>query len=909
MAQQHYYSRVPARMSMFNKTDGFDTFACSKGIDLSFAEDTLGVVDEIKLTAAENAEIRAGRWSQSFVQFNADSGRAVQSLITYLPLDYTSERPGYMVHSLVLSEKERAEMLTDAGASPINTSLFVSDLASFDLLSADSQPDSDLPEPVYAVNPNTCGSLLKEKCHPDTAKRFIYAVTAAICGKLRNLYILQDDAKAADPSYMLDIINSIYSVLPIQLRASLTFATRVNNLTHLPTVKIKGIAASSLSKDIPTAKGASIDLDSGKFTGIRDEDVAANIQSVELLYAMLDDAELQSAFFDFCRHVYDNTKQTSAPSLKMLFELTLLFKVGSGRYNESEILPTDDSVNDFLGLYGTYRDALPKDMRPVMINCIKRYSDAGIEIPKKAFGRVTKLYKDEPAETKNIIMQSTLDLIHTDAMRDKLFVFIKNCYDTEDDEMRDEIVSHLISVFYGGFLQHKLIEFFGEKYTTVSDAVRTELLQKVLLTIRTRDIREDLISFVDTVWQYLETDKKRSVIECYAEQLPEGDELAHELIKHLDTLLPSADELLQITATDLMTSALEAERSEESHPMLALFVPPVGFCAEHMAAWALSGDDDGLFDEYVTLSVDSGTLKERIASLGSIYELASADGDDGGKLCARITSAAATRIDSAHCDTDPDELFSLISALSGSAFDSSIKRDILHPLLAASLIKVFSCSETTVETLVEYKRVYGRLGDTRDFAKLISYLQFKKAFLTADIAAMFASCDGFGEDKAVRAAIGRYAMRDLSTDEDIAAKVRVTLATAYLTTGSVKVGDCYLTLLEELMQKYAESRDDSLEKATVSLINTLLTAISEVYLSADTEDAAKRSLESDDSGIGDMAAKAFVQYGNPAKQYIKKRLSELSLAGTPVETLCTDAFSRAKPQNGIITRVMQLFKK
>jgi hypothetical protein len=32
MARQHFYSRVPARVSLYNKCDGFDTFAKSGSI-------------------------------------------------------------------------------------------------------------------------------------------------------------------------------------------------------------------------------------------------------------------------------------------------------------------------------------------------------------------------------------------------------------------------------------------------------------------------------------------------------------------------------------------------------------------------------------------------------------------------------------------------------------------------------------------------------------------------------------------------------------------------------------------------------------------------------------------------------------------------------------------------------------
>ena len=38
MAYQHFYSRVPARVSMYHKADGFDTFAHSEGLERDFIE-------------------------------------------------------------------------------------------------------------------------------------------------------------------------------------------------------------------------------------------------------------------------------------------------------------------------------------------------------------------------------------------------------------------------------------------------------------------------------------------------------------------------------------------------------------------------------------------------------------------------------------------------------------------------------------------------------------------------------------------------------------------------------------------------------------------------------------------------------------------------------------------------------
>lgn len=51
MALQHFYSRIPARASMFNKSDSYDTFACSDGLTREFIERELSIIDDYKPTA------------------------------------------------------------------------------------------------------------------------------------------------------------------------------------------------------------------------------------------------------------------------------------------------------------------------------------------------------------------------------------------------------------------------------------------------------------------------------------------------------------------------------------------------------------------------------------------------------------------------------------------------------------------------------------------------------------------------------------------------------------------------------------------------------------------------------------------------------------------------------------------
>ena len=95
------------------------------------------------------------------------------------------------------------------------------------------------------------------------------------------------------------------------------------------------------------------------------------------------------------------------------------------------MLATDERVLDLMTLYDGAREALPIDYRVHMMHAMERYPMGHREIPKKVFAKITKLYPTEPQETRTVLMAVVLELIHTDAMREKLFQFIRNQFESE----------------------------------------------------------------------------------------------------------------------------------------------------------------------------------------------------------------------------------------------------------------------------------------------------------------------------------------------------------------------------------------------------------------------------------------------------------------------------------------------
>ena len=106
MSYQHFYSRVPARVSLFNKRDGFDTFAHSAALDREFVLGELSTVYANKLNIHNPLKIRRGEVPVVYSQAKLPSGRLVQTAVKYIPSDFTGERSAYLAHSLVLTEEE-----------------------------------------------------------------------------------------------------------------------------------------------------------------------------------------------------------------------------------------------------------------------------------------------------------------------------------------------------------------------------------------------------------------------------------------------------------------------------------------------------------------------------------------------------------------------------------------------------------------------------------------------------------------------------------------------------------------------------------------------------------------------------------------------------------------------------------
>ena len=149
MAYQHFYSCVPARVSMFNKVDGYDTFAASDIFTREYIDDNLSPLLAYRPGKYELPLIRQGLLPPAYCQFVGKQKQIIQSCISYIPLDYTGERSSFMIHTLVLTDEERNAAAAVSDRQVLNTALFVTDISDFKVTRASGSPKYNYPTLDY----------------------------------------------------------------------------------------------------------------------------------------------------------------------------------------------------------------------------------------------------------------------------------------------------------------------------------------------------------------------------------------------------------------------------------------------------------------------------------------------------------------------------------------------------------------------------------------------------------------------------------------------------------------------------------------------------------------------------------------------------------------------------------------
>lgn len=574
MANQHYYSRVPARLSMYEKTDGFDTFAKSKALTENYISENLLPFCNFKLTQMEINMVRSNQLNTVYAQYLGKNNEIIQSVLKYEPLDFTGERVSYTVHSLVYSEEEKLKIVDNDYNSLFNKELFDANLDKFDITNKSSKPIDNLPELEYKNNDKINLEKFISEYDEILIKKLILALLITLTNKNKQLFISLNVEKEKLSSAALTFINSIANILPYHLRSKLSFITCLTEPVRFNFIKIKFVPQEFLQ--FTKNKGYIFDFTNNYGDTLLDGDFINKTSEVDFIYQLFTNEVLKNKFHHFYNDIVSKNKKLENLDLKDFCNLIFLYKQSCGAYSDYKLLPEDKDVLQMLTTYEQYRDYMELIDRTAVLKCINRYAKEKIMIPQPIFQKISKIYQNELDECKKVIMETILELIHTEVMREKLFTIIKSNYGRETIENRSIISEDLSRVFYGGFLQTQILNLFNTYFDSETEKTKNIILEKLILAIRTKEVQDKILDFISNHYNEFTQSQKEMIFDMFYEMLLEVDELSNKIIKFLNSHIELEPKDVQTMIYQHITKCVETDEKKKTKVLYDMIVQNEG---------------------------------------------------------------------------------------------------------------------------------------------------------------------------------------------------------------------------------------------------------------------------------------------------------------------------------------------
>ncbi len=900
MAKQHFYSRVPARVSMYNRADGFDTFAHSEGLEREFIERELAPVYENKLSKNDVSIIRKNEMPCVYTQCCTRSGTLVQNCIRFLPLDYTGERSAYLSHSLIYSPEEKNLVLSSKEDTTFNPNLFTTDIDGFEITAANAAPNSEYPEQSYLPGQAQSSMQLVTDVDPETAKAFLYAILYALCGKGKNIYFKLKGDNAQLSLRSVGLFNEILSILPYQLRGSLSFVSHINDPTQYANFKLKGVSAQF--QETSAVKGVYFDFQTKLVMGLHHDEVVANKPLLSFFYSLLENKALRAEFLNYMERATAAVPSLQSLNLKTLSNLVFLFQCSCGLFPEQEILPSDTMVYDYLCAYEKYRAALNEEYRMQAYKCLLRYPQNHLAIPKNIFAKVSRLYSAESRAAKRIFMNIVLELIHTDIMRDKLFTFIRSNYQAEDEDMKQTIIADLSRVFYGGFLQTQLLTFFSEQFETESEESKSLIVEKLLLSIRTPAVQGRILAFVDQHYENMSEAHRCSFYDTFLEMLPECDALAHTLVQVVNHHVAGEAEARKAALTQKLTDALESDYRKKEHRLMPILAAYPGFCQDLVLQLAF-GPWQGrkLHAEYLAL-LSQQDLAEKTAALVRIFDLMPDLPDDTTKKL--LEEAAALY----QADAEKRDLYAWLDTAAmlsqlPEAFAAQLNEAVILPAVCATACDAFNTKVHTdgISRLEAYAAQNPAVQACENYRIIQTYNRMLHAAAQCDDSAAAQHLEQLMPHTALLPTMAAH-MRLCAIDAKTQAPetvLRLELLQHCLHPGSVQLDKLYQKRAEGFSQQYflqhgaAADPTKAAQDSAVQAMTLLLQVCQGLCRESQRLNAL---LCAPDSGLEALAAAFTAAYGKGAAAWVQSQLAPDS--GSSTFAACLSEKLRAQKPAG-----------
>ncbi|MCR5694335.1 MAG: hypothetical protein K6G89_05120 [Clostridia bacterium] len=888
MARQHFYSRVPFRISMFNRADGLDTFACSEGIEREFIEKELNVVCDNKPTPNEAVLIRKGELPPVYCMFTAKDGTVVQSCTTYIPLDYTGERSTYMVHNLLFTPQEAESLFFTPKRAPINVEMFDHDIGHFDITSQSAKPLTKYPELDYKCIPAEDTAWLLDAFDSSMLQRLIYCVMSVACGTLKSVFLLLPDNSI---EYAIKLFNTLYGIFPYHLRPQLSFASRLNDLSRYQSIKIKCL---STNFSIQPSKGAMLNFNMNQFTGMKDEDVQSSRQIVEFFYNMLENDAIRQEFLIFAKQAVKEVPALGQANPKMLNNLIFLFKCSSGLYEERLVLSTDDKMLEYYTIYEKYRAALSNEFRTNAAKSLRRYPETHTAIPPKLFAKIAKVYPTDLPAVRYIILEVVLELIHMDIMRDKLFQFVRANYASQSREEKDDIIRNISRVFYGGFLQAQILSFFEQIFLDESPEAQEAIMEKLLLSIRNKDVKEEITQFLATNMKGFTPQIRHSVYTSAIEHIQEGDDLASKLIDIINDNMPDEPDTERTWFELKFVSVAKAEQRKRTHPMIKLLATKQGYCSELILKKVFSEELGKKAYFEVVSGFCGGSLKDLALALKQAMPLfPDVDEDSNEKLFNAIKTCmeeeqkkfdlpsviTADKIIT-QCYDEEEEPFAVL-------FWEDFSEAFIAPALVSAIPDVFRYLSQP-QIFDEAFAVVSKYDSAKncDGARMMyAYKQLTAAVGSNDSVAMVKSVDLMPEDVIRRRQVSEFMKKNLAEQikaADIQTSISAEAIISFLKSANYDFPGVYDKARQKLEEQNASDETPAKAKKNAPAADYGLDAINMVLtfgstVSANCGEKMCEALFSDSS----MLLGAFNSYIGAGKNQERKKLSAAVAAVKP----------------------------
>ena len=750
MSLQHFYSRVPARVSMFNKRDGFDTFAHSAGIDRDFILGPLSKVYSDKLKYHDDTKIRRGEIPVVYSQTMLESGEVVQTAIKYLPLDFTGERSSYLAHSLVLTEQEKATLFSCRDALGFNPGMFVTDIEPFNITSPLATKIANMEERSYSTRRLSDPGEVIKKYNPEMVKSLLYSLISAVCGDGREVYFRLPcpDLVASDEALLL--VNAIMSILPYSLRARMSFVSFVSEADSYPGFKLK--CASSYCDRIYPHRGVFYDFATGLISG-QPVEYGRNLSLVNFLYSLYDNKNVRDQFHTFVAGIEEKYSGLLL-DVRNLSEMVFVFWQCSGFYAEQSVLPTDDTVSSFFRMYGSYREGMSTEYRMKAYRCLSRYASEHRVIPADIFAMLSNLYPDECVSAKAVALDVLLKLIHLPAMREDLFDFISRNYSAEIDRVKAVVNANLTRVFYGGFLQYRILSFFDRNFASEPESTTDLIIDKLLLSIRTPKIQREIVAFLDKHYFRLTKEQKTKLYSTCIEMIPECDELSVMLINLVNRHIGREGAEVKNFVSENIEKILGESIARGEENIAALLVDSTGFCEETATSYIWKNRVGG--EVFIDTIAAMGVYKRATKLIRMYKTLPDLTDEDYEALLSTFTEVKVSVL--------PSTFYEVMQADKAAGLNlpenlaNHLRKTIIYPTVPATFFDVFKVKygKDGIDSLLKYAGNNHTLAKSPEYIVVQNYISMVDMAKRGDTDGAFRIATKLPDNRIVRQDIADY---------------------------------------------------------------------------------------------------------------------------------------------------------